>query len=237
MDELGAVQKHEFETLYVSGFDAPTNYKMLPPEVYELLDGTTKTEYRVFKKIISVSLEPIETGDEFLLAFFKAPVRSMEYQGHNIVSEEEQVAWEEIDVESYWIDDFKLQKQFDFKLIGTARSSWIDPVPHKDNMTGFIIHDVEVIGTLDSPEEFETNVGKLQFQHDAVVFPPISLLSNKVTILFDYDQAWMFQRVGAITQSGNNIKFHLAMSGSGEYATGASTVKATFVILLQDITV
>lgn len=237
LDSLGVVQKQDFDVLSIKGMDRVGKFKLIPSQVFGIVDGSKRTEYRGFKRIISVELTPINADEDFVRAFLQASAKSIAYQGLCLASEESQVVFEESEIEGEQIDGFKYEKQFKFELTESAiRHEWYVPVPFEDNMTGFIVHDVEVVGTSGSPEAFETNVGKLQYQHGATVFPPISLLANKVAIVFDYDQAWAFNRVGEVTQSGNNIKFYLALSGSGETAPGTAITKATFMILLQDIT-
>ena len=233
LDSLGNVQRQDFDILFVQGLDLPYKWNYVPKEAfYKLPDGSIRTNYQGFQRIIEVELAAINQYEDFLRSFFQAPTKSFAYQGVNIIAEECQVTYESPSYEDSWFDEYKQTKKFVFELTeNTVRTEWPSPTPLEDNMIGFIIKDIEVVGTLDSPETFETNTGKLV----GMVIPPISLLTQRPAIVFDYDQAWMFQRVGDFRQHGDNIQFDLAMAGSGEFATGASTVKARFVLLVQTL--
>jgi hypothetical protein len=222
--------------LFIKGLSEPWKWRYVPDKVFKAADGSSSTQYQGFQRYIRLELAPISADDDFIRIFLQAETKTVLIPGSVLLSDSCQATFEEIEQEDAWHEDFFNARLYTIDLLEkTVRTDWPTPIPIGDNMTGFIVHDIEVVGTLSAPETFTTNVGKLLYQHDTFPFPPIDLSTNKVSIVFDYDQPWMVCRVGAISQSGTNITFQLAVAGSGEYAIGASVVKATFEIKLQSL--
>ena len=219
LDNLGNVQKKTFEVLHVWGLDMPGKFKYIPPEAfYKIVDGSSRTDYRAWQRIIQVELGVINADEDYLQAYFKSIASSFAYQGSNIIAEEVQVV-SEISVEDTWLEDFKFTKIFNFEILeNVARTVWpTSPSRPKENMIGYIIHNVKVEGTQSAPETFTTNVGKLLYNYGTTPFDSISLLSfiPIITCNSSPKQDAKCNQVGDITQSGSNITFQLAVSDGG----------------------
>ena len=226
-----------FDALYVKGFDSPDHVKFVPSIIYNIIDGSKKTAFRGFKRVITFRLAALNEYEDYIRGWTQAFIKSLIYKGISITPEEAVVILETPELLNEWLDGYEHAKQYTITVIeNRVRQIFPDlPLLVEDNMTGIIVYNIEVVGTQASPEVFTTNVGKLQYQHGTTQFPAINLAANKVSILFDLDQSWMFNRVGTITQSGSDITFSLATSDAGQLSAGSSTLKATFVILIQAI--
>jgi hypothetical protein len=219
LDSLGSVQKKTFTTLSVRGLDIPFKVKFVPPEAfYKPVDGSSRTNYQGFQRIIQVELGAINSDEDFIRAFFQAATKSFAYQGSLIVSEECQVTYESPSFEDAWFDEYKYTKKYIFELTeNTVRTEWPTPIQPVVADIMYIKLKVKIEGMNVAPETFITNSGKLQYNYGTTPFPGISLLSYIVTIISNgapYQDAKINQ-VGNVTQSGSNISFQLAVSDTG----------------------
>lgn len=239
LDSLGTVQKKDFEVLSVEGLDIPKKLRFIPPQIYDIVDGSKATEYRGFQKIIGVSLSPINSNETFIEKFLQAGTKSLAYQGINVVSEEDQVVFETAEFESEHFDGFKYEKLYKFELTEkTVRHVWGFPtIPIVDNMIGYIKIKVKIEGTQASPETLTTNTGKLAYNFNTTVFPAISLLNYNVSVICNGTpyQSGKINQVGDVSQSGSDITFQLAHSDS-ENPSDDGFWYADLVIVLQAIT-
>jgi hypothetical protein len=236
LDSLGSVQKKTFTTLSVRGLDIPFKVKFVPPEAfYKPVDGSSRTNYQGFQRIIQVELGAINSDEDFIRAFFQAATKSFAYQGSNIVAEEVQVVYESPSFEDTWFDNFKYTKKYVFELTeNIIRTEWSIPKQPEDNL-GFIYLKSKVViaGIQGSPEIFTTNSGKLSTDAWGNTYPNISLLSHKVTVITVPYQSGKINQTDIISQAGSNISFPLAHSDS-ENPSDDGFWYADIIILGQD---
>ena len=222
MDSLGNVQKKTFTTLSVRGSDTPFKVRFVPPEAfYKSVDGSSRTNYQGFQRIIQVELGAINADEDFIRAFFQAASKSFAYQGSNIIAEEVQVVYESPSFEDTWFDNFKYTKKYVFELTeNTVRTEWPSPLQPILVDIVYLAKNIKVEGTQATPETFITNSGKLNYNYGTTKFPGISLLSYIVSISCNATpmQDAKCNQVGDVTQSGSNISFQLAVSDSGNPA-------------------
>ena len=238
LDSLGAVQTHIFDVLNVRGVDKPWKWRNVPDKIFNIADGSKRTEYRGFKRIFSVELAILQSYEDYIQAFLQADAKSITYQGTNLIAEEDQVVFESTAYENEWLGESELAKRYVIEFVESlVRTVW--PVPSPPIVVDDIMYiktKVKIEGTQSSPETFITNSGKLQYNYGTTGFPNISLLSYVVTVICNgtpYQDAKINQ-VGNVTQSGSNISFQLAVSDAGN-ASGDGFFYADLTIGLQTI--
>jgi hypothetical protein len=218
-DILGNNYIQTFNVLFVRGMDLPYKWNFIPPEAYyKFPDGSARTNYVGFQRIIAVELTALDSNEAFIEAFLQSVTRILTYQGINFVPEDCVVVYESSAFNDEWFDDFKHTKKYVFELIESSiHQVWPVPTPIVITDIMYIAKKVKIEGTQATPELFTTNSGKLQYNYGTTPFPNISVTGYNVTIMCNaapYQDAKVNQ-VGDITQSGLNIAFYLAVSDTG----------------------
>lgn len=218
LDSLGVVQTHVFDVLDVRGVDKPWKWRLVPDKIFDIADGSKRTEYRGIQRVFLIKLAVLQNQESYIQAFLKADAKSITYQGTNLVAEEDQVVYESPEYENEWLEECGLLKYYVIELVeSTVRTEWHVPKKPTGDDIIYIKKNVRVEGTQASPETFLTNTGKLQYNYGTTVFPDISLLSYNASIICNGVplQDGKCNQVGEVTQSGSDITFQLAVSDSG----------------------
>lgn len=243
LDSSGVVHTATVDVLSVRGFDDPDDIKFVPEKLFEYADRSSETMFVGFSRIITFVVVAVadSTTDKYLAWWFAANSRSVTYQGESTVAEEVFVVPEDSkNFRAVWLDDFSLAKEFTFKVVeNVIRATWPDAIPVITTDIMYIAKKIQInpAATDASPEVFTTNSGKLLYNYGTTPFPPMSTLSNIVSVDVDGSRYMdcTVHRVGDITQVGNNISFIVALSGAGNPASDGNYY-ADFIFMLQPIT-
>ncbi|MBE3088407.1 MAG: hypothetical protein IMZ71_04770, partial [Chloroflexi bacterium] len=218
LDSVGVVHTQSFDITYIKGLDDVDKVRFVPPILYDIVDGSKETAFKGFQRIITVELQSINTNEDYLRVFLQADSKSITYTGATLVAEECQIVFESTDYENEWLNDFQYTKRYILEIVeNTVRTFFPVPIAPVDNMIGYIKTKDKIVGTQATPEFFEINVSKLQYNYGTTVYPTISLLSYNVSIIANgapYQDA-KINNYGDIAQNGDNIRFYLAVSDTG----------------------
>jgi len=235
-DSGGGSHTQDFEVLYVKGFNDPDKVRFFPPLIFTFIDGTKKTAFIGFQRIITIALTSLNSNEDFIRAFLQASSKSITYQGSSISAEEVNVIFESNEYENEWIDGFQKAKRYVIEICEqTIRTIFPTPVnlaiPETDM---YYKADVTIIGTSDSPETFTTNIGKLATcDAPSGVYPTFDLSVQKYEISFLSKQDCQFYLTSPMSVSGGNLVFSVARSDS--YNGTPTVFKADITIKAQNI--
>jgi hypothetical protein len=240
IDYSNVTKQQTFNILSAKGFDEPDQVQLFPPIQNKKLDGTIDEQIKGFRRVITMDLGVVassvdrKTVNEFL----ESQTKSIIYQGSQVEAEEVFVNLQDISgYENRWLYDCSLAKYYTLQVLESRiRQTWPVIFPPSDNMIGYTINHVKIVGTQTSPEAFQTNSGKLQYNYGTTPFPTMSLTSYIITVVCNgtpYQDAKINQ-VGTITQAGSNVSFYLAVSDTGN-PSGDGFFYADITFLMQTI--
>jgi hypothetical protein len=229
----GILNSKSFNALSVKGFDDPDRVQFVAFQ-YPIVDGSIQEEIVGFRRFITLDLGVVTSAADrrTIQEFLTANQRSASFQG--AVASEASVVLN--DVSGYadeWKWDTVLGRSFVLDILDDrVYQFW--PTALADNMIGYTIKKVLIVGTQVNPEQFTTNSGKLQYNFGTTPLPSINLALYNVSIVANgsvYQNATINQ-VGAITQVGSNISFYLAMN-DGAIASSDGNIYCDITILCQ----
>lgn len=219
VDSLAAVQTLTLPALSVRGFDDPDEVAFFPPVRYDFVDGTARTAFKGFRRVITADLGVVSdaVSRRYIRAWLTANQRSIYYNSFGIGAEEIIVSLE--DYESFqneWLEGSSLFRRFILRVVEKViRSEWSSYTPPSTVDIMYIKNKVKIEGTQASPEWFVTNTDKLETSESGNPYPNISLLSYAVTVITPPYQDAKINQVGEVQQNGSNIEFQLAVSDAG----------------------
>lgn len=237
LDSLGVVHTQAFDVLSVLGFDRPHKWKLVPPLVHDIVDGSKRTQYVGFQRIFTIELRALNSNEDYIRAFLQAATKSATYQGDNIIAEENHVVFESAEYEDEWFNEFCKTKRYVIELTeSTARTIWPTPTSPSVVDIMYFTNNVEITGTYESPQTLTTNSGGLALRENGQAYPAISLLSYKVTVVVQpsYGTEATFG-VTNIQQAGANISFQVFMSAGGRARLSDGKFYGNVVIGLETI--
>jgi hypothetical protein len=234
IDTSGAIKSETLSVLDVRGFDDPDEIQLVPPIVNRFMDGSTRTDFKGFRRAITIDCGVIhdEAVHRALLGFLRADVRSVTYENAGR-GEELIVATDTHSLTSMWIRGLAIGKRFLLRVIENAiRSVWTDYTPASGVDIMHCKLKVEITGTQAAPETFVTNAGKLATMENGAQFPTISLLTWVASVVAVSYQEAEVNIIGTPTNSGTNLTFQLAVSDAGK-ASSDGKYYADILVLLQ----
>jgi hypothetical protein len=232
-DSLGTQQAQSFDVLSVHGLGDPDKYKLVPPLIYNIVDGSKETAFKGFQRIITIELRALNAYEEFLRAFLTADTKSIRLNEAAVHIDSASIVYESSEFENEWIEDFKQAKRYVIELTEKrVRRQWMF-LPSGEDMI-YIKSHVKVIGTEDSPELFTTNAGKLAYNYGSTAFPDMLLEDYVIAIDGASYQSAQVHQVGIATQDGGDISFYLAYSNIGN-ASSDGYYYCDIVFLLQEM--
>jgi hypothetical protein len=214
----GVTYSKTFDLCLLTGLDDPDTVRFWPPIIYTALDGSKKTQFTGFRRIIKADTDAVALAADrrFIEEYLRAPSKSIT----NISAatpEEVIVENDNVEVRDEWIDDCVLTKKYILDLLEVGiRTDWpVHGVPAITDIMYFT-NNVEITGTYESPQTLTTNSAALALRENGQSYPTISLTSYKVTITLQPANGTeaTFSYLG-LTQSGNNISFQVYMSAGG----------------------
>ena len=128
-DNVGVVHSQSLGVLPVKGIDMPYKVKFVPAQIFEIVDGSKRTEYKGFQRIISVALSQLNQYEDFIRSFLQADSKSITYQGVNIVSEEVSTVWTETNIEDEWFEGSSTMPQSGSSSTPSSQSSQSNKTP------------------------------------------------------------------------------------------------------------
>lgn len=240
VDTSNVAHSQTFNALSVRGFDDPDKVQLVPPYQPEKLDGSLQSYIKGFRRVITVDLGIVASSVDrrTIQSFLWANTKSLVYRGSQIYSEEVFVNLQDVSgFRNEWMWDFEGARYFVLEIVESRiRTIWPQVIQPTDNMTGYIIYNVKIEGTQGTPETFQTNSGKLQYNFGTTPFPAMDLSTYNIQIVTSPRQDGKINQVGSITQAGSDISFQLAYSDMGN-ASPDGYYYADIVFLLQDITI
>lgn len=220
IDSAGAIQTETVEIVSLRGFDDPDSVSFVPPILYSFIDGTRRTAFRGFRRVIYVDFGviPDESAHRAILAFMQSDTRSVFYNSVGLGYEEIFVLPQQSEYENEWLDECRIGKRYVLQLTeNVIRNVWSSYTPPSTVDIMYIKNHVRIVGTQASPETFTTNSEKLDVDETGTTYPAMSLLSFVATVIVNgtpYQDA-KINMVGVVTNSGNNLTFQLAVSDGG----------------------
>ena len=129
-DYLGSPQSQSFNALYIRGLGTPDKVRFWPPKINKFPDGSKKTVFKGFKRVITVALAAQTTYESFLQAFLWAPVKTVSYTDPVLGALTATCAYEGKQYEAEWIDEFSLTKRYTFELVESTlvTGRWVGPL-------------------------------------------------------------------------------------------------------------
>jgi len=205
-----------FNALSIKGFDDPDKIELVPPIIYVFADGNKKTEFRAFRRIITVDLGVIESqaNRQTVQEFLRAGTKSILYQGVQSGIVEVPVSSRDSEFENEWEWDCILGRSFILELVETqVRIVWPEYLIIVGDLM-YLKRGVKIVGTSLSPETFTTNVGKLILDETGNSYPTFSettYVFNVVITPTDNCQA-SFSTVGDPSVVAGNLTFQAFVS-------------------------
>ncbi len=234
-DEEGSLQSQSFVSFYVKGVDRPWKWQMVPAKTIEAIDGNKRTHWLGFRRFIGVKLAPIYEDEDFIEAFFQANRRIIEYQGNFLVLAKATGIVNEVEYENEWYDGCCFAKIYAFEFQDSkVWKTWPTPVKYDEDM--YIKRHVQVEGTQNGPELFETNSGKLQYNYETTPFPSFDDETDLISVECNgapYQDA-KINLVGEPFTEGGVLKFYLAIADGGRPADDGN-VYTDIVIKVQEL--
>jgi hypothetical protein len=238
LDSSSILHSQTFNVLSVKGFDDPDKVQLVPPYQPVMVDGSIQDYIKGFRRIITADLGVVASSVDrrTIQSFLRAQTKSIVYQGSQVLAEEVFVNLQDVSgYQNEWKWDFEGARYFVLQILeNQIRTVWPVSFLPSDNMTGYIIYHVKIEGTQASPETFQTNSGKLQYNFGTTPFPVMNLTTYNITVIANgakYQDANINQ-VGTTAQAGNNISFQLSVSDLGN-PSGDGYYYADIVFLLQ----
>lgn len=217
----GAINKYLAPFNIVRGFERPDKIAFWPPVINEVCDGTKRTEFRGFRRVISIDFGVLDDDNfyEYLLSWMRNNTRSV-YLGMTAGREEEIIVASDVaEYEAQWLNSCVLGRKFVLPVIeNVIRTAWSDYTPASGIDYMYCKKRVKIEGTQAAPETFTTNADKLVVMETGYAFPAISLLSWVVTVKATALQDCKVNVVGDVENYGTNLRFELAMSDAGNAA-------------------
>lgn len=230
------VFSRDFNLVGTRGFSSPWICKILVKS-YKHLDGLISSKVLGFKRRIQLDFGVLTNSADidFLLLFFTGTNRRLVKD--NIVSRVDLENYEEYSNE--WLDNCELGRQFVVDLIeSTILLAWPTQQIQVGDMA-YIAIKVEVTGTPEAPEQFETNVGKLALDSTGHSYPNFDSDTHIFHIDVDgltYQECRIYIPDGVINEPSEvsgNLKFKLSRGNSGEAASDGKFY-CNIVIILQE---
>lgn len=219
-DSLGAVHSQSFDILSVKGLDAPDNIQLVPDLIYLLMDGSSKTEFRGFRRIVTFELDALNSLEDYLRAFLQASNKAIVYKGGWVQLLRTELVQDNSNFENEWIEGFEHQKKYILELVDKhIYTIFPEPITIVDYM--YIKLKVEISQPYETPETFTTNIGKLLTMQNGDDYPPIDLSACDVAIILSSYQGASINQFGDTVQSASDISFQLGYDMAGNpYADG-----------------
>ena len=199
--------------------------------VHAMLDGTLSEQIAGFRKEpITLKLQPSYTAVQrrFLVKWLLATTKRVIYG--NYVSE----GVTDEALVSNWLYDLEYGRAFDVQIYDEhVYHAWDDGVIVEDLM--YLKRQVEVIGTLASPETFTTNTGKLVVMQNADAFPSFNSSTHDFLIVVNGDKQCeaSFSIVkDSVSVVAGNLTWQMFISDFGQPAAD-SKYYASIAIFLQ----
>lgn len=227
------VYSRSFTVLSTKGLDDPDEVEIVGIQE-EKSDGSIEEKIQGFRRIVSVNLgvQSAEADRAFIVEWLRHPQR---WTTHPTYASTVYALADPEAFENEWKDGSQYQRYFNIRLRETSiHSAWPTATEPVETETLYISDWVEITGTEASPQTLTTNSGALATMADGNVWPAINLAAYTVTVIISERQGRAVHQVGAVTQSGTDISWTVALKGSGNaYADGKFYAK--FTIGLQAI--
>lgn len=210
-----------FTALAVRGLDEPDRVEFVPPLQVQAMDGGILGYIKGFRRIITVRIGVLqETADRaFMLNFVRSNDRWI-YLGS--LASVYCVLENPDEFENTWLYDTSLMRYFEIGLKETVTyQEWPELVEPTADTLSYIKWNVEITGTLASPQTLTTNAGALTLDETGNPYPAINLAAYVPMIKLTELQDCLIVQTANPTQSGTDITFQVAHSDIGNpYADG-----------------
>lgn len=227
------VYSRTFTILAEKGLTDPDEVEIVGTQD-EMSDGSLEETIEGFRRIVTVNLgvQSAAADRAFIFEWLRYPDRWIDNSPYASVV---LALADPAGFENDWKDGSVYQRYHNLRLRETSiHQTWPEAIEPVETETLYISDWIEITGNEASPQTLTTNSGALATMADGNAWPAINLAAYTVTVLISERQGRAVHQVGAVTQSGANISWTVALKGSGNpYADGK--FYANFTIGLQAI--
>ena len=129
-DNAGVLHSQLFDALRIYGLAEPDKVRLVPATIYRKVDGSKKTAFKGFKRIITLELRSLATLETFLLNFLKANQSLLSYTDPIYGNYNTYVVFEGKGFQNEWVSGSKNMKKYKFELVETTmRTAWVFAPP------------------------------------------------------------------------------------------------------------
>ena len=225
----GFTYSRTIELLSIRGVDEPDHLRKVGV-LHDYLNGGLGEQTIGFNKLITAQVRAItdELDRRFMVNWICSETKVLRYGNYisSVVSDE--------DLQSEWLYDCEHCREFTLELIDShVYTQWDDGVLTDDLM--YLKRDVEITGTVASPETLTTNSGKLVLMENGNAFPAFNSTTHDFFIAVNADKGCeaSFGIVKAsVTVSSGNLTWQMFVSDFGQAAADGKYY-ASIAVFLQ----
>jgi hypothetical protein len=184
---------------------------------HKYLDGSSDEQIQGFRKTVTVTVPPLTTATDrrFMAKFILADVKALEYG--NFVS---QVVNVDEQMSSRWVNDCEQGRMFILRFTDVhVYHAWDDGVISDDLM--YLKRDVEITGTVTTPQTLTTNSDALVVMENGNPFPSFNASTHDFLIAVNAEkgcEASFGVVKGSVSVIAGNLTFDIFVSDFGQTA-------------------